>query len=98
MKLTKNTMYPKILKMKTELNIIEQELVNFEKILMLDEEKEFKEKIEEEIKNIPKVEYFDEEMRSIRECMINVHEGYEPKGDAMIYVNFLKKVVENSKE
>lgn len=98
MKLNTNTIVPKIMKMKTEVCMIEKIVKEVYDLMVINDSMEFASAIEKMIGEIPKLEYFNEEMDSIKECLIDVYDGYETKEDAILYMNFMKRVIQGTKD
>ena len=47
---------------------------------------------------MPKLKHFDEEIDSLKECLIDVFDGYGKKDEALQYMNFMKRVVVSTKD
>ncbi|MBQ8298561.1 MAG: hypothetical protein IJX99_01590 [Clostridia bacterium] len=98
MKLNTNTLVPKIMKMKTEVSMIEKVVGEVYALMTMNNEIEFASSLEKTIRELPELEYFKEEMDSIKECLIDVFDGYETKEDAVLYMNFMKRVIQGAKD
>ena len=91
-------MVPKIMKIKTEVSVIEKIVVDVYDLMIVKDEMEFASSLEKMIRELPELDYFKEEMDSIKECLIDVFDGYENREDAILYMNFMKRVIQNTKE
>ena len=98
MKLNTNTLVPKIMKMKTEVSIIEKTIKEVYELMVTENELEFASLLEKMIRELPELEYFKEEMDSIKECLIDVFDGYEKREEAVLYMNFMKRVIQGTKD
>lgn len=98
MKLNTNTLVPKIMKMKTEVSIIEKTIKEVYELMVTENELEFASSLEKMIRELPELEYFKEEMDSIKECLIDVFDGYEKREEAVLYMNFMKRVIQGTKD
>ena len=97
MKLNTNTLVPKIMKMKTEVSMIEKTIKEVYELMVIKDEMEFASSLEKMIRELPELDYFKEEMDSIKECLIDVFDGYENREDAVLYMNFMKRVIQGTK-
>ncbi len=98
MKLNTNTLVPKIIAMNTEISIIERTVEEVISVLTMKDELEFASMLQKLIERMPKLKYFDEEIDSIKECLIDINDGYEKREDGMHYMNFMKRVVLSTKD
>lgn len=98
MKLTNNTLVPKIIAMNTEISIIDRTIAEVISVLTMEDELEFVTMIKTLIERIPKLKYFDEEIESIKECLIDIYDGYEKRDSGMQYMNFMKRVVLSTRD
>ena len=98
MKLNSNTLAEKVLRMKTEITVIDATIDNVNKLMVIKDELEFMSALEKTIQEFPKLVYFNEEIDSIKECLIDVMDGYEKREDVSSYMHFMKKVVQNTKD
>lgn len=98
MKLNKNTIIPKIMVMKSELEIMKKIISKIVELIHMQDVMGFAKEAEKLINNFPKFDYFDEEMQSIKECLIDLYDGYETREEAISYMKFMERVVENSFE
>lgn len=98
MKLNTNTLVPKIMKMKTEVSMIEKIVGEVYELMVVKNEMDFASSLEKMIRELPELEYFKEEMDSIKECLIDVFDGYETREDAVLYMNFMKRVIQGTKD
>ncbi len=98
MKLNTNTLVPKIMKMKTEVSMIEKTIKEVYELMVTENELEFASSLEKMIRELPELEYFKEEMDSIKECLIDVFDGYEKREEAVLYMNFMKRVIQGTKD
>lgn len=98
MKLNKNTIIPKIMVMKSELEIMKKIISKIVELVHMQDVMEFTKEAEKLINNFPKFDYFDEEMQSIKECLIDLYDGYETREEVINYMNFMQRVIENSFE
>lgn len=98
MKLNTNTLVPKIIAMNTEISIIERTVAEVISVLTMEDELEFASMLQKLIEKMPKLKYFDEEIDSIKECLIDINDGYEKREDGMQYMNFMKRVVLSTKD
>ena len=83
MKLNKNTIIPKIMVMKSELEIMKKIISKIVELIHMQDVMGFAKEAEKLINTFPKFDYFDEEMQSIK---------------AISYMKFMERVVENSFE
>lgn len=98
MKLNTNTLVPKIIAMNTEISIIERTVEEVVSVLTMEDELEYVSMLQKLIERMPKLKYFDEEIDSIKECLIDINDGYENREDGMQYMNFMKRVVLSTKD
>ena len=98
MKLNTNTLVPKIMKMKTEVSMIEKTIKEVYELMVTENELEFASSLEKMIRELPELEYFKEEMDSIKECLSDVFDGYEKREEAVLYMNFMKRVIQGTKD
>ena len=98
MKLNTNTMVPKIIAMNTEISIVERTVEEAISVLIMENELEFASMIQKLIERMPKLQHFDEEIDSIKECLIDVFDGYGKKDEALQYMNFMTRVVISTKD
>lgn len=98
MKLNQNTMIPKIISMKSELDIISKLIDRIVGLIYMEDVLNFAKEAESLINNFPKLNYFIDEVESIKECLIDLYDGYESKESAIDYMNFMKRVVINAQE
>lgn len=98
MKLNQNTMIPKIISMKSELDIISKLIDRIVGLIYMEDVLNFAKEAEALINNFPKLNYFIDEVESIKECLIDLYDGYESKESAIDYMNFMKRVVINAQE
>lgn len=98
MKLNTNTIVPKIMAMKSEIEIIGKTINEIKDIMFIENSLEFAQKLEKLIKNFPKLNYLNEEMESIKESIIDVYDGYETRNESLKYLNFMQRVLINSLE
>ena len=98
MKLNTNTLVPKIIAMNTEISIIERTVEEVISVLTMKDELEFASMLQKLIERMPKLKYFDEEIDSIKECLIDINDGYEKREDGMQYMNFMKRVILSTKD
>ena len=98
MKLNTNTLVPKIMKMKTEVSMIEKTIKEVYELMVTENELEFASSLEKMIRELPELEYFKEEMDSIKECLIDVFDGYVKREEAVLYMNFMKRVIQGTKD
>lgn len=98
MKLNTNTMVPKIIAMNTEISIIERTIEEVVSVLTMEDELEFASMIQKLIERMPKLNCFEEEIDSIKECLIDINDGYEKRDEGLQYMNFMKRVVLSTKD
>ena len=98
MKLNNNTLVPKIIEMNTEISIIDRSIDEAMSLLTLKDELEFISKIQNLIEKMPKLKYFDEEINSIKECLVDIYDGYEKREDGISYMNFMKRVIASTRD
>ena len=84
--------------MKTEVSIIEKTIKEVYELMVTENELEFASSLEKMIRELPELEYFKEEMDSIKECLIDVFDGYEKREEAVLYMNFMKRVIQGTKD
>ncbi len=98
MKLSQNTIIPKIIGMKSELDIISKLIDKIIELIYMEDALGFAKETENLINDFPKLKYFSDEAESIKECLIDLYDGYESKESATDYMNFMKRVVINAQE
>ncbi len=98
MKLTNNTFVPKIIAMNTEIEIVDRALDELVSIFTITDELEYVAMLQKMIERMPKLKYFEEEINSIKECLIDIYDGYESRADGLSYVHFMKRVIQNTKD
>ncbi len=98
MKLSQNTIIPKIIDMKSELDIISKLINKIIELIYMKDALGFAKETENLINDFPKLKYFSDEAESIKECLIDLYDGYESKESATDYMNFMKRVVINAQE
>ena len=95
MKLTNNTLVPKIIAMNTEISILDRTIDEINSIFTMTDELGMLQKM---IERMPKLKYFDEEIDSIKECLIDIYDGYESREDGATYMHFMKKVIASTRD
>lgn len=98
MKLTNNTLVPKIIAMNTEISILDRTIDEINSIFTMTDELEYVGMLQKMIERMPKLKYFDEEIDSIKECLIDVYDGYESREDGATYMHFMKKVIASTRD
>lgn len=98
MKLNQNTIIPKIIDMKSELGIISKLIDRIIELVYMEDALNFAKETESLINSFPQLKYFSDEAESIKECLIDLYDGYESKESAIDYMNFMKRVVINAQE
>ena len=84
--------------MKTEVSMIEKTIKEVYELMVTENELEFASSLEKMIRELPELEYFKEEMDSIKECLSDVFDGYEKREEAVLYMNFMKRVIQGTKD
>lgn len=98
MKLTNNTLVPKIISMNTEIGILDRTIDEINSVFTIVDELEYVAMLQKMIERMPKLKYFEEEISSIKECLIDIYDGYETREDGVSYMNFMKRVILNTKD
>lgn len=98
MKLTNNTLIPKIISMNTEIGILDRTIDEINSVFTIVDELEYVAMLQKMIERMPKLRYFEEEISSIKECLIDIYDGYETREDGVSYMNFMKRVILNTKD
>ena len=96
MKLNTNTVVPKIMSMRSEIEICQKVINEIKGLMYVEDNLEFAKKIKILIDDFPKFQYLKEEMESIKENIIDVYDGYESRTDSLKYMNFMQRVMINS--
>lgn len=96
MKLNENTVVPKIMTLKSEIETCQKAINQIKDIMHIENSLEFAKKLQELIENMPKLNYLSEEMESIKESIIDVYDGYETRNESLKYMNFMQRVMINS--
>lgn len=98
MKIDTNTVVPKIMKMRSEIEICQKILLKGKEIMCIVEPMEFAKQISEFLENFPELNYLKEEADSIKEAISEVYDGYETREECVKYMGFMYKMMQNSLE